>query len=938
MSKGARTLQGAWLLAAALSGVCRGQGAPTVPTSVAVPALRPIDVETHTPIYILTRRDLERMGDLGLGEILQRLPFMGRSAANLNSNAAGDGAVVADIGGMGPARCIVLLDGQRLPVNDLMGAPAVDLDTIPVAAIDRVEIFLGGASPAWGADAVTGVINIITRPETQGTDVMLAGARSSRGDGDTERLSVFKGEVFGSGHFNLTGELRSEEPIAASARSFSAQSQALGCLSGPGCVWPYGSTATPNGQFVVPAGNALGLPAGDYTFTTPGQWRPFVASGPVNDLYSTQTDAFLRDGRRGGSVAASLGLDLTPRTELTVEVLASTDRIERQLAPLPIDTTLTSGSPILEALTPSAAASPEVYATQIPVSAGSYYNPFGVTLSDVDLRLVGLGPRQLQDDSNTEFFSSSLRRSGEVWDWDATFTAGRSAITESDSDVIDSAHLALALGPSGPGTDGVIECGTPSGPTQTVVYPIAGCVPLDAFEGPAGITPAMLSYITSAQTDEVSQLQLQLGLIGRRSLVISPDLPPARLALGLESLHTTEHSSTDPGGSLFTEVAPPPTGGTVYENDLLTELSWPLLSSSLVGAVVTLTTGGRLAWVQDNDPVPVGFAALEWRPDPRLLLRTRFTQVYRAPTASELFLGYQERVLPLSNPCAGGAAVSAFCGAAGPVPAVTPAASESDYFIAGNPHLRPERGFSTGAGIVWNSVAHPEALASLDVTWVRLDDAIREPAALELILACETGTSPAACARIAATPGSNLYAVDGSFINGGRDESATLDLKLGDAWQSGFGELRAEALAGYLLSRKVTDISGQTLDLRGTFDLTQSVTGTAYPLVLSQAHVDWTRGPWEARWSTDFIGSYRETVDRNGFLTATGGEVRTVGSTIYHDVTLQRTWAALALRFSVENAFDHDPPRVNNGLEDNTDAATYRLEGRMFSLTLECTF
>jgi len=374
----------------------------------------------------------------------------------------------------------------------------------------------------------------------------------------------------------------------------------------------------------------------------------------------------------------------------------------------------------------------------------------------------------------------------------------------------------------------------------------------------------------------------------------------------------------------------------------LAELSWPFKGSTADGQAVTLTAGGRLAFAQDNTAVPVGFAALEWRPVPQLLLRSRYSDVYRPPTAGELFLGYQERVLPLGNPCAGLVGVSALC-SGGLVPnaanATVAAPSESDYLIAGNPHLRPERGSSASAGIVWNSLDHPARRASLDLTWIRLDDAIRGPAALELLAACQSGTDSAACARIVAVPGSNVYAINGSLINGGRDDSARADFKFGDSLETRAGELRLEGFASYLLMRRITDITGRNIDLRGTFDLTQNVLGTAYPLMLAQAHLAWKRQSWTARWSTDFIGSYRETVDRNGLLVSSGGEVRTVGSTVYHDLTLERAFGGFAaLRFSVENVFDRSPPRVNNAVEDNTDAATYRLEGRIFAVSAELTF
>ena len=312
--------------------------APSQQTAIDATALRRIDVETHTPVRVITSEDLARMGVLGLGEVVQRLPFMGGAASNLNSNADGNGGVVANIGGLGSARCVVMLNGQRLPVNGYLGAPSVDLDAIPVASIDRIEIFLGGASPTWGADAIAGVINVISRADAQGVEARAATARSSHGDGTTNKAALFGGKVFGNGYANLTIEYRKEDPIEAASRSFSAKTEALGCLAGPGCVWPFGSTVTPAGVFVIPDGNRLGLPAGRYTSDESGGWRPFVGTGPRNDSYSTQSNAFLRDGRAGGSVAASGGYEFSAATHATFDVLAAKDRSRQQLSALPLAT------------------------------------------------------------------------------------------------------------------------------------------------------------------------------------------------------------------------------------------------------------------------------------------------------------------------------------------------------------------------------------------------------------------------------------------------------------------------------------------------------------------------------------------------------------------------------------------------------------------------
>lgn len=908
---------------------------PAAPsTQVATTMLRPIDAETHTPILILTRRELARLGDVGLGELLQRLPVMGKSAPGLQSNAAGDGAVVADIAGMGPSRCIVLLNGRRLPANELLGTAAVDLDIIPVASLDRVEIFLGGASPAWGADAVSGVINLITRADTQGTDITAAGALTSHQDGDIERLSVHKGQVFSTGHFNVGAELRMQSPIDSSARDFSARSEALGCA---GCVWPAGSTATPNGFFSIPAGNALGLPAGYYTLSS-GQWRPFQGSGSTNDLYSTQTGTFLRDGRRGGSLTAGLGLDLSEHTAFSLDLLLAKDRVQRQLPPSPVTSILDAPIFFPSAQFSLAGGMPLLQPPNIGVAADNFYNPFKVVLGDVRLRLTGLGPRRLIDDSDTEVLSVSLRHSGAHWEWEGTVSAGRSAISETGSGLIDNDHLGLALGPSGPDANGAIRCGTPDSVTGIVTAPIEGCVPLDVFHGQSSITPEMLQYLDSSSSHGARETTLQLSLLGRSSFTLVPGTAPVHLAVGLESWRATLRSDQDASG------VGGPVAGTVQENDFLMEASWPWNLSRTGSASIRLTAGGRVAWGEHQRPVPVGFLGLEWRPDSHWLLRGHFTQVYRAPTVGELYLGFQERILPLGNPCAASGATPPLCALPNALqgvgldgPGASPA-TQADYFIAGNPQLRPERGYSAATGLVWSSTTDPGRRVSLDFTWIHLSDAIRQPSALEIISACQTGAAPGACLLVRASPGANLYAIDGTYINGGRDDAARVDLRAGERLQTGIGAFRGQVQAGYLLSRSITDISGRELNLRGTFDAGQGVSGTAYPLLLGRAQLDWQQGAWAAHWTFDWIGSYRETFDRNGLLSPATGAMRTVGGTAYHDFSIEHAWSSLSARFGVENLLDRRPPRVNSALENNTDSGTYRLEGRTYSLTLEMTF
>ncbi len=899
---------------------------PSQQTVIGATALRRIDVETHTPVRVITSEDLARMGVLGLGEVLQRLPFMGGPAPNLNSNADGNGAVVADIGGLGSARCVVMLNGQRLPVNGYLGAPSVDLDAIPVTSIDRIEIFLGGASPTWGGDAIAGVINVISRADAQGVEARAAVARTAHGDGTTSKAALFGGKVFGNGFANLAIDYRKEEPIRAASRTFSAKTEALGCLEGAACVWPFGSSITPAGVFVVPNGNKLDLPAGRYTRDGSGRWRPFVATGPQNDLYSTQSDAFLRDGRAGGSLAANAGYDFSAVTHATFDLLAAKDRSRQQLSAFPLTTAFDGASYVFGAAIPRVLAPARV-------AADNFYNPFGLTLNDVQRRLVELGPTKLTNDSTLVFVSGGLTHLVGPWELSGSLSWGMSEVTRRTSDVLLPAHLIKALGPSGPDASGAIRCGEPDPLTGIVNDALPDCVPLDLFHGPGSISQSMLNYIAAPGEEESRVTQAEVSLIARRELAFGHGLSPARLAIGVESGRS----------DLILTPVPMYADRRLDHYDLVSEIALPFDSFGQSGAASSLTVGGRLSYAEHRISGQVAatplFAALTWRLTPQWMARARLTQVYHVASPGELSQIGSLRPLIVSNPCSMSAARrSLLCATvASPVISDSRAPTELMTSIVDLGHSRAERGYSSSAGVVWNSPTHRERFVGLDFTLVEIRNAIRARGALELIRNCLQNGGVDACRPIAPVLGDSTFAVYSPVSNTGSDESARLDLELRDAGSTRWGDWHAELLAGYLLRRRLLDSSGRSLvNLRGTYDTVYNNTGIAYPITQWQAHLQWKRGAWTADWTTQYIGSFTETGDSYGLLVPPRNTSRRVGSTTYHDLTL--AWTARSLytvRLGVDNVFDRLPPRVNNALQDNTDASAYRLEGRMFWLGVE---
>jgi iron complex outermembrane receptor protein len=154
--------------------------------------LRIIGIESSAPVMVLSRRDIERGGADSVGKVLQTLPAITGSQLNTNVNAGGEMEPSVSGGGTGDGSVraslrggsLVLLNGRRFPNGGIGADTSVDLNTIPVSLIERVEVLTGGASAAYGSDAVGGVINIVTRRAGKGVELTGSRTITSRGDGE----------------------------------------------------------------------------------------------------------------------------------------------------------------------------------------------------------------------------------------------------------------------------------------------------------------------------------------------------------------------------------------------------------------------------------------------------------------------------------------------------------------------------------------------------------------------------------------------------------------------------------------------------------------------------------------------------------------------------------------------------------------------------------
>src|SRR5690606_38679856 len=231
---------------------------PTTLDSVQVTGtrIRKAEIETQVPVHSLSREDIDRTGLTSVGDILQELTGAG-SALNTKFNSSGNfgfspngdgvgaGSAQVDLRHLGAKRVLVLVDGMRW-VNESSASgvgATTDLNTIPLAIVERIDVLEDGASSLYGSDAIAGVVNIITRRDFDGAQVSVSVGEYGEGDGrqtgvdfawghNTDRSNLF----IGLSHVD-------REEVRASSRE-----QARWPVPGTGLS--FGSSGTPHGRFI----------------------------------------------------------------------------------------------------------------------------------------------------------------------------------------------------------------------------------------------------------------------------------------------------------------------------------------------------------------------------------------------------------------------------------------------------------------------------------------------------------------------------------------------------------------------------------------------------------------------------------------------------------------------------------------------------------------
>jgi iron complex outermembrane recepter protein len=943
-------------------------------------------------LQVVNAQEIKAVGTQTIETLLDSMPSVqGNFSLTQTSNPGGArGVASVDLRGLGPSRTLTLIDGKRVAPGDPLGGPAADLNFIPPALIQRVDVLTGGASATYGSDAIAGVVNFIMKKNFSGFEIDSQGSITGTGDGASYDTTLIWGSNFGGGdnagnvtlylgytHFNkITDGQRSFGEFAlATLPSGLPATSAAQCqgVYGPASMVAFdrctaGSSAIPDGAFTSNDRAKAGLAAtGNVDPTGTASILPANGSqynfNPLNYLH-------LPDDRY--NLGGFAHREVNPHLDFYGNVMFMRDTSTTQAAPDAIINTfqINCSNPLLSAqeqgwlcgdagLTPAQLASVIFY--KRTVEAGNRED----NITHTDYRMVFGARGELIDD----------------FSYDVSIQRGETMLAENFLGNLSTTNLQQALLVT-TGANGSPVCENPAG----------GCVPANVFQV-GGLTPAALKYLGITSQEQANTVE-EVG-----SATVSGDLTPYHIvsplathglavAAGLEYRRESLNFNPDfalTSGAIGAPVAP--VAGRFNVRDYYGEVQLPLIENRPFARLLQLDTAYRLSdyLIEGRGTSLMTHAykfGVRYAPIRDVTLRASWNRAVRAPDLNELFSPVSVGGVSGTDPCAGavnpatgvvaGGGTLAQCGNTGVTPAqygtiVQCAAGLCNGQQGGNEDLQAETSITRQLGLVLTPRFLDGFSATVDYYQITISQEIGTVPFSTILKECMT--SGTFCSAIHRSPagelfGSNSAYVSGTNVNVGFVKEAGVDfgfqyvrnlsdLGLGDA-----GRMELSFTGTLVNSLKEEAAPGIPIyDCAGLYGLT---CGFPRPHWRHTMRTSW-QAPADSRlaglgaslrWR--FISAVGLDKDQTGSNLASGTPDLVdaqLGKRQYLDLTLSYQLRAqdVSFRLGINNLTDSDPPLTSTAGVDgfsnpnffgdaNTYPVLYDSLGRVFFLGITANF
>ncbi|HEX8481798.1 MAG TPA: TonB-dependent receptor [Allosphingosinicella sp.] len=694
--------------------------------------IRNPNLTSSSPVTVVGEAELQLRNINNAEEILRSLPGAVPAIGSAANNGNGGFATI-DLRGLGFQRNLVLLDGNRISASDSNGV--VDLNNIPLALIERVDVLTGGASTTYGADAVSGVVNFITSRNFTGMEAQAGYRITERGDGGAFNADLTIGANFDDGRGNavLSIGYQKVDPIYQGDRDISV----FGINSTTGVA--SGSSFT-----TVPA--AFSFDTGDFQLNGDGNALvPFYAGFNFNPFNLLQTPSERKN------IYGAAHYEVTDGVEVYARGLFSRNDVATIVAPSGIfgeSLTVPANNPFL------APALRNQLCTLNGIALGpDCNNNAAIPLPAVYRRAVEVGPR-ISDYETTIFDMRAGVRVG-VTDsitLDVSGAHGESDLVQTASGYVLRSRVQQALNAS---------------TTTACTVTTGGCVPLNLFGGLGSITPEQAAFLNGSTRIPIhTELTQARGVLSGDFGATAPwAAEPISFALGAEYrdyayARTPDAAAQDPSelGGFGGAVTPFSGGYSVRE--AFAELIAPVVADRPFFNELTLEAGIRYSAYKIEAAGDPSFNTTTWKvgatwePVEALRLRGNYQRAVRAPNIGELFTPVSTQLTNLlEDPCAGAAPLAnpnlalactnqgAPAGLIGSIQ--NPSAGQANATGGGNPNIQPEKANTFTVGAIFRPEFVPGLTVSIDYYNIKINDAITAATPDDIISAC-FGDNPAA--------------------------------------------------------------------------------------------------------------------------------------------------------------------------------------------------
>jgi len=842
------------------------------------------------PVTVLSEAAIEATGVTSLEVLLQRLP----SAAGFGGNQTnaywvsnGWGTPQINLRGLGVNRTLVLVNGRRVVFGGTGANSSVDLSMIPMSLISKVEVLKDGASATYGADAVAGVVNLITKKEFEGLEIEGKFGLTDEGDGEEYLVDLTWGTSSDAGSImiNMSYQDNKASPLADDSRApcplFSDGSGSLECG---------GSSSTIGGRATLPAGATL---SDGTVLTEPTRINFNQSPGGDGDFYERYSGA-KHSFNYNPYFNAVQPIERFSFTTLGSYNLNDDTRLFAELM-----------YTHRESMQPASPATLRdvFYAADHPT------NPTGVDFTLERRRLLENGARDFLQEVDTWRVVTGVEGTiNDHWSYDIAFNWGRNTGIDAIANNINMQRFGETL-------DRTV-CGS-------------GGVPCGDYLGFGDVTQDVLDYIVFNQqgTGGNEQISISANISGDMF-----ELPAGTVGVAGGVEWREEKGWRNPDSLVVAGLAlgnqADAIAGKTKSKEIYAEVHVPLLADMPMVQTLDLDLAIRYSDYDlfgGDTNYKIG---LNWQATDAIKLRGTYTTAFRIPNVPELFGGVSEGNLTTTDPCSGYASqdpsstVYKNCQTAGVPLNYVQLGNTILTDRGGNPDLQPESAKSMTLGLVLQPL---DGLSfTVDYFDIEIDDAIRETPGSTKLAICYNSPNLSHIFCGADTHTRNSVNGDINYLstqktNTGREVMKGVDFGMVYNFDAAGLSNSLDVNATYLAKYESTAFDG---DEPFVFDGFIGGGNGGYPHWRANTSFTTSGEKWSGTYSIQMIGSGDD-------FNATDGIGSSMPTVFYHNIQFAYAFnEAMKLSLGVDNIFQKNPPYVASWTDGNTDTMTYDLAGR----------